>query len=221
MSAYRLIALVLAATPAFALAAPAPTLVIDNDEVAVTDVVLRKGQAAPATPADRDVVILFLEGGKVRTAAGGKTDVRDRQFGDAVFVPRGSGAVDTAVGDTPVHEVVVALKDPAPAPVPNRTGLPLGFPRPGAEKRLETPRVVVWRYSWTAGAPTAMHFHDKDVVIAYRYDGTIRSIAPDGKATETAHKAGDINFNKADRTHSELLTAGRESAVMLELKPAS
>jgi hypothetical protein len=63
-----------------------------------------------------------------------------------------------------------------------------------------------------------MHFHDKDVVVAYRYDGTLRSVTPDGEATDNAYRKGDIRFNKANRTHSELLITERQSAVILELK---
>jgi hypothetical protein len=208
----------LAAGPAFA---PANVPVIDNDEAAVTDLALAPGQAGPATPPDRDAVVVFLEGGRVRTrTADGHTQVRTRRFGDAVFVAKGTQAADEAL-DGPVHEVVVALKEPAPAAVANTSGLPLAFPRPGSVKVLDNGRVTVWRYSWTPGAPTPMHFHDKDVVVAYRYDGTLKSVTPDGKVTLNPYKAGDIRFNKASRSHYEVLTSGRQSAVMVELKPRS
>jgi hypothetical protein len=78
--------------------------------------------------------------------------------------------------------------------------------------------VVVWNYSWAPGKPTPMHFHDKDVVVAYRYDGALKSVTPDGKATANAYKAGEVRFNKANRAHYELLTSPRQSAVMMELK---
>ena len=198
-------------------AAPAP--VIDNDEVTVTDLALAQGQSGPATPKDEDTVVMFLEGGRIRTVtADGKSHTVVRRFGDAVFVPKGAQAVDTVVGGGPAHEIVVALKNRAMPRVANTSGLPMAFPRPGSVKRLENRRVVVWRYTWGPDIPTPVHFHDKDVVVAYRYDGTLASTTPDGKVTNNAYKAGEIHFNKAGRIHSERLTTARQSAVMMELK---
>ena len=212
-----LLVLTTALMPLPALAAPPP--VIDNDRVTVWDVTLAKGQAAPATPVDKDTIIMFREGGRIQTAmAGGTTITASRKFGDAVLIPKGSAAVDTLVSGGPAHEIVVALKDHAATAVANPGGLPLAFPRPGSVKVLDDPRLTVWHYSWTRGKPTPMHFHDKDVVVAYRYDGTLKSTMPDGTVMENPYKKGDIRFNKANRTHSELLTTARQSAVILELK---
>jgi len=54
--------------------------------------------------------------------------------------------------------------------------------------------------------------------VAYRYDGTLKSTMPDGTVMENPYKKGDIRFNKGNRSHSELLTTARQSAVILELK---
>jgi redox-sensitive bicupin YhaK (pirin superfamily) len=198
-------------------AAPAP--LIDNERVTVWDITLAKGDASPVTPPDEDSVIMFLEGGTIRTLlANGKSHVATRKFGDAVFLAKGSGASDTLVSGGPAHEIIVALKNQTEPVVPNNSGLPAAFPRPGSVKVLENPRVIVWHYSWVPGKPTPMHFHDKDVVVAYRYDGTLKSVMPDGSVTENPYKRGEIRFNKANRTHSELLATARQSAVILELK---
>ena len=205
------------ATGSGAAAAAAPA--IDNERVSVWDVTLAKGQAGPATPHDMDTVVLFLEGGKIRTtSAGGKAMTTIRKFGDAVFTPRGRDAVDTVVAGGPAHEVIVALKDHPEPRVANKSGLPLAFPRPGSVKVLDNRRVVAWRYSWKPGVATPMHFHDKDVVVGYRYDGALKSVTPQGAVTVNPYKAGDIRFNRGDRAHYELLTGARQSAVILELK---
>jgi hypothetical protein len=210
-----LVVLLATLTPAPLLAAP----VIDNDRVTVWDVTLAKGQAAPATPADKDTIIMFLEGGRIQTAmANGTSLTASRKFGDAMLIPKGSAAVDTLVSGGPAHEIVVAIKDHAGTAVPNTSGLPLAFPRPGSVKVLDNPILTVWHYSWTRGKPTTMHFHDKDVVVAYRYDGTLKSTMPDGTVMENPYKKGDIRFSKGNRSHSELLTTARQSAVILELK---
>jgi redox-sensitive bicupin YhaK (pirin superfamily) len=203
-----------ASSPVFA-ASP----VIDNERVTVWDITLAKGESAPPTPADMDTVVMVLEGGTFKSiGADGKTKTVTRKFGDAVFVPKGRSITDTLTSAGAAHEIIVALKDHKEPPVANPTKYPLAFPRPGSVKVLENDRVIVWHYSWTKGKPTPMHFHDKDVVVAYRYDGTLRSVTPDGTATDNAYKNGDIRFNKANRTHSELLTTGQQSAVILEFK---
>jgi hypothetical protein len=204
-----------AAGPGSAAAAPA----IDNERVTVWDVTLAKGHAGPVTPPDQDSVVMFLEGGSIRTLlANGNSHTAVRKFGDAVFLPKGSGASDTLVSGGPAREIIVALKDHAEPPIANASGLPNAFPRPGSVKVLENPRVIAWHYSWVPGKPTPMHFHDKDVVVAYRYDGTLKSLMPDGTVTENPYKQGEVRFNKANRTHSELLATARQSAVILELK---
>ena len=193
--------------------------VIDNERVTVWDVMLAKGEAAPPTSHDLDTVIMFLEGGRVRTVSGGKTRTVTHKFGDAVFVPAGSEAVDTLVSGGPAHEVVIALKPHAiPSAVPNTSGLPPAFPRPGVVKALDNDRVVVWHYAWKPGVPTPMHFHDQEVVVAYHQDGPLTSITPYGKRVVNAYKKGQIVFNKADRIHQELLVGPPQSAVMMELK---
>jgi hypothetical protein len=209
------LSLLVVSLPAWAQPAP----VIDNDRVTVWDVRLAKGAAGPTTPHDLDTVIMFLEGGRIRTAdeRGGST-VADRSFGDALFVPKGSDQNDTALSDGGAHEIVIALKDRPQPPIANNSVYPEAFPRPGSVKALDNPRVVVWNYSWTPGVPTPMHFHDKDIVVAYRYDGSLKSVTPDGASVVNPYKVGDIRFNKANRVHYEELTTDRQSAVMAELK---
>jgi hypothetical protein len=201
-------------------AAAQPAPLIDNDRVTVWDVPLAPGVKGPVTPHDEDAVIMFLEGGDIRsTDAAGHSQTVKRDFGDAVFVPRGTDSTDTLSAGGPAHEILVALKNQPAAPaVVNTTGFPAAFPRPGSVKVLDNNRVSVWHYSWLKNAPTPMHFHDKDVVVAYRYDGTLKSVTPDGTVTINPLKAGDIRFNKANRTHYEELMTDRQSAVMMELK---
>jgi hypothetical protein len=201
--------------PAVAQLAP----VIDNERVTVWDVILTAGTPGPATPHDLDSVVMFLEGGSIRTVdADGSSRVAKREFGDAVFVAKGRDAKDTVLSASSAHEVVIALKDYALPAVVNTSGYPPAFPRPGSVKVLENNRVVVWHYSWTVGVATPMHFHDKDIVVAYRYGGALKSVTPEGVAVVNSYKASDIRFNRANRAHYEELPTGRQSAVMTELK---
>ena len=115
-------------------------------------------------------------------------------------------------------EVVIALKDAPVEPWVNSSGLPAAFPRPGSRKVLENRRVIVWQYAWVAGRPTPMHVHDKDVVVGFRYEGTLKSVSPTGEQTVNTYHPGIVRFNPRNRSHSEQLISGRESAMIVELK---
>jgi quercetin dioxygenase-like cupin family protein len=206
-------AALLATTAALAPAALAQAPVIDNARVTVRDVSLEPGQTAPAITHAGDYVILYRTGGRIRSSDG---SIADHQGGSAVFGHGGSTS-DTAVA-APAHEVIVELKDSPSNTVPNTTGLPLAFPRPGSVKVFENDRVRVWNYAWVPGHPTAMHFHNTEVVVVYLGDGDIASTTQDGKTAVNHRNPGDIVFNVANRSHSEEVVKGAQSGIMLELK---
>jgi hypothetical protein len=83
---------------------------------------------------------------------------------------------------------------------------------------LDNDRVVVWDYTWTLGEPTPVHFHDKDVVVVYLENGSLRSTTPDGKSVVNDYSEGATRFNLRDRVHSETLVTGRQRAIIVELK---
>ena len=193
--------------------AQGPAPLIDNARVTVRDVILQPGTPGPAISHAGDYVILYFEGGRIR-AADGKTATHPS---GGAMSGHGGSTRDTAL-DKPVHEIVVELKDTPSNTVPNTTGLPPAFPREGSKLILENNRIRVWNYAWVPGKPTPMHFHNTEVVVAYRGNGDVASTTPDGKTTVNHRKAGDIVFNVANRSHSEALVQGEQSGIMLELK---
>jgi hypothetical protein len=180
---------------------------------------LPKGATSPPTSRDLDTIIMFIEGGQIRSLdVDGKSKTASRSFGDAVFVPKGRQVSDTMLSDGAAHEVVIALKDFRGPTYANSSGYPAAFPRPNSVKVFENDRAVVWQYSWTPSVPTPIHFHDKDIVVAYRLDGDLKSVTPDGASIVNPYKTGDIRFNKGNRSHYEVLTTAQQSAMMTELK---
>jgi hypothetical protein len=184
-------------TPIFTLflvlAAPPqePKQLIDNNRVTVHEV---SGKATPIDKRNHDVVAIDLDS---------KT---------AFFVPKGA----THAG--PQHGIVIDLKDVSVPPLENKTKYPLAFPRPGVKKVLENNRVIIWDYTWTAGKPTPMHFHDKDVVVVYLADGDLKSTTADGQATVNQISFGKTTFNAPNRTHTEELVKGSARAIIVEMK---
>jgi hypothetical protein len=187
-----------------AVAADQDKPIIDNDRVAVWDITWTKGASVPAGSAAFDTVEMYIAGPKKA---------------QAVFTPRGGRPAAHETSDSnPPRSIFIELKDHPVPPVANKTGYPNAFPRPRVKKLLENNRVVVWSYVWNPGEPTPMHFHDKDVVVTYLEATALTSTTPDGKKVFNEYKSGETRFNLRDRTHTELLTRGTGSAVMMELK---
>jgi hypothetical protein len=121
-------------------------------------------------------------------------------------------------GKTGSRTIVIELKDSSLKTYPNNSGYPNAFPRPHAKRLFENERVIVWSYRWKLGQPTPMHFHDKDVAVVYEDDTTLKSTTLDGASVINHYQAGEVRFNRGDRTHTELLVKARGSAVIVELK---
>jgi len=177
--------------------ADAKNPLIKNAQVTVWDVAA--GGPAPIIAADRDVVTIVIRG----------------QEADARFTARGTPRPSIPAG---ARAIVIELQDGIPPPLPNTTGYPLAFPRAGSVQVLDNARVSIWKYAWTPGQPTAMHFHDKDVVVTYLADGALTSTDVKGQRVVNEHHFAFAKFSPRDRTHTETLTKGQARAMMVELK---
>ena len=175
-----------------------PKPIIDNERVVVWDLAGMPGKLP--NPA-YDKVEIFIA----------------RNQGVASFLPKASSSA-IASSFHPERTVLIGLKDHKVAPLPNSSGLPNAFPRPGVKKLIDNARVTVWEYTWLPNQPTPMHFHDKDVVVVYLDDGALQSTTPDGKQVVNRYSFDQVKFNPRDRTHTELLVEGHQHAIMMELK---
>lgn len=195
-------------------AAQAEPPLIDNPWVTVRKVLVTPEQSYIGKRRDRDVVLLVAGDGWLQDASGKSSAYH---FGDAIFVPKGTRVKEDLVqaGTVPLVEVVLKSRK---RPHANTTGLPLAFPRKGAYNSLNNRRVAVWVYSWGPDETTAMHYHDKDIVGVFRYDGPLKSTDPAGKSTVIRYQAGEVRFTPGDRSHREGLVSGRQSAILMELK---
>lgn len=192
--------------------------VIDNARVTVFDVTLAPGKSWKA-PAGVDFAEMILVGGKITTTTpSGASTTASRKSGEVVYVSKGEAATLESASTDPVRIIAVELKGPAVPPLPNHSGHPLAFPRPGTTKVFENDRIVGWNSTWTLNVPTNVHYHDKDVVVVFTDSGSIKSTPLNGDATVGDVSFGTIRFSKSDRTHSEELIKGKASAIVLELK---
>jgi len=179
---------------------------IDNERVTVLDMKVPAGGSSQRLGSvNRDVVVVSLGG-------------EGASVGTVTFEPHGVAAVKALEHAAGSRAIVVELKDAQVPPLKNTSGFPNAFPRPGVKQLLDNARVLVWDYTWTAGVPTPMHFHDKDVVVTYLADGALESTTPDGQSVVNPHYFGFTKFNSRDRSHTEKLVKGSGRAIIVELK---
>ena len=194
------------------------TPIVSNERVSVRDVTLTPGKPGPMEQHAEDSVTVFLTGGTVKmTQSDGTSRVMTRNANEAVFAPKGGASRLEAVG-RPVRAVMIDLHDHVVAPLPNTTGLPEAFPRPGSKKVFENDRIFIWDYTFVPGQPSPMHFHSRDVVTIYTDDGAVTSTTPAGEVTVNDHVFGQTLFNPRNRTHTEVLSRGKVHIVVVELK---
>src|SRR5215471_8281819 len=193
--------------------------IVENERVAVWDVNWPKGKPTPLHRHIYDVVGIDLADATVKvTDTNGQSRTSPLKTGGVVWLGKGAVHIEEGVSDNPRHAILIELKDAKVAPIENKTGLPLAFPREGSKKLLENERVTVWDYTWAPGKPTVMHFHDKDVVVVYLADGKLKSTTPDGKSVVNAISFGLTTFNAPNRSHSEEVVEGSARAVIVEFK---
>jgi len=194
---------VLSASIAFAQTPPAMPA-ISNEYVTVWDLPADAiGNRADLNASDAVVVALAPES----------------RHGSVAFVAKG-GNVAAAVKNSGASRVrIISLKQQPPAPLPNTSGYPDAFPRPGTLKKvLENSKVTVWDYTFTPGQASPMHFHGKDTVTSFLKEGAVDSTTPDGMKTTNEYAAGSVRFSPRNRTHTERLVRGEERIIAVELK---
>ena len=156
-----------------------------------------------------------------RVAVSDGTDDGTRSHDAVVVDMKGASARFVKQGEPLLakqRSIIIELLAPPVGPLPNTSGLPDAFDRPGIEKLLDNDRVTVWRYTWLPHKKTPRHFHANDVVVVHLADGVLASTTPDGKTVMNTNTVGLTKFNPRGRIHEEELVKGKATAVIVELK---
>ena len=156
-----------------------------------------------------------------RVAVSDGTDDGTRSHDVVVVDMKGASARFVKQGERLLakqRSIIIELLAPPVGPLPNTSGLPDAFDRPGIEKLLDNDRVTVWRYTWLPHKKTPRHFHANDVVVVHLADGVLASTTPDGKTVMNTNTVGLTKFNPRGRIHEEELVKGKATAVIVELK---
>lgn len=193
--------------------------ILDNARVTAWDVTWYKGRPSPMHRHCCDMVGVYLVGSPIRVTNPDGTH-RDSTVepGFILFQRAGVTHKEEGMAEVPRHAVLIDLKGEPVGALPNTSGRPAAFPRPGARLAVDNEKVAIWEYAWTAGDGGGLHFHDKDSIVVFMGDGELRSTLADGTVETIRATRGQVRFSPAGRVHREELVGGAPRAVITELK---
>lgn len=192
---------------------------VDNPRLTMWDVTWLRGKPSPMHRHRYDLVGVYLVGSSIRvTLPDGTSRESTVEPGFILYQPAAVTHIEEGTADVPRHAILTDIKGGPIGAMPNTSGRPAAFPRPGARLALDNEKVAIWEYAWTLGQSTGLHFHDKDLFVVFMSDGELKSTTPDGKSEVVKYKRGDARFSPRGRVHSEELVSGALRAVITELK---
>jgi quercetin dioxygenase-like cupin family protein len=181
-----------------AVAVPEMKVLFQNDRVRVQYHDVAVGETTPMHAHPAYVAYVFGDFTATAILPDGREVPRVRKKGDVFF----SDAVTHRIantGATPIHNLIVELKNPAPA------GAAPAAPSPDATVKFQNGRVRVRLIEVPAGGTEPMHSHPAYVGYAFETYAARATLA-DGTRREMARKAGDAFFSEAV-THEVVLTS--------------
>ena len=95
--------------------------------------------------------------------------------------------------------------------------LPHAFPREGATRIVDNPRLSAWDATWAVNKPTAMHRHLYDYVGVELVDSQTKITSLDGQVRTATLKKGAAYFLPKGTTHIEEGITSRH-AILVDLK---
>jgi quercetin dioxygenase-like cupin family protein len=212
-----------AARPAANLPPPFPRAgakqLLDNDRVTVWDVVWPKGQPTALHRHPYALAGVYLERGtRVITDADGAKRNVSNEPGSVTFQLKGLTHVEEGTSDTPLHAIVIELKQDAPIGEDPSPDLPPAFPREGAKQLLDNDRVRVWDYAFTLHRVGPLHRHVRDAVAVWMEGGKLRATPRDGAPSVNTQTKFTATYSRRGTVHTEEAIEGAPHAYVFELK---
>ncbi len=212
-----------AARPSASLPPPFPRAgakqLLDNDRVTVWDVVWPKGQPTPLHRHPYALAGVYLEPGtRVITDADGLKRNVSNEAGGVTFQLKGLTHVEEGTSDTPLHAIMIELKENAPIGDDPSPDLPPAFPREGAKQPLDNDRVRVWDYAFTPHRVVPLHRHVRDAVAVWVEGGKLRATPRDGASSVNTQMKFTATYSRRGTVHTEEAIEGTPHAYVFELK---
>jgi quercetin dioxygenase-like cupin family protein len=175
-----------------AVAVPGMKVLLQNDRVRVQFHDVAVGDTTPMHSHPAYVAYVFDDYTAKAILADGREIPLVRKKGDVFYNEAVTHRIANT-GTTPIHNLIVELKDPAPTGA--RGAQPASGP-PDATVRLQNARVRVRMVEVPAGGTEPMHSHP--AYVGYVFETyTAKAILADGSERQMARKAGDAYFSEA------------------------
>jgi quercetin dioxygenase-like cupin family protein len=192
---------------------------LDNDRVTVWDVVWPKGQPTPLHRHPYALAGVYLEPGtRVITDADGAKRNVSNEAGGVTFQLKGLTHIEEGTSDSPLHAIMIELKQDAPMGDEPSADLPPAFPREGAKQLLDNDRVRVWDYAFTPHRVGPLHRHVRDAVAVWVEGGKLKATARDGASSVNTQTKFTATYSRRGSVHTEEAIEGTPHAYVFELK---
>jgi quercetin dioxygenase-like cupin family protein len=192
---------------------------LDNDRVTVWDVVWPKGQPTALHRHPYALAGVYLEPGtRVITDADGSKRNVSNDAGGVTFQLKGLTHVEEGTSETPLHAIMIELKQDGPIGDDPSADLPPAFPREGARQLLDNDRVRVWDYAFTPHRVGPLHRHVRDAVAVWVEGGTLRATSRDGASSVNTQTKFTATYSRRGSVHMEEAIDGTPHAYVFELK---
>ena len=198
------------------------TQILDNDRVSVWEVNWRHGDTQPIHRHKYDMAGVYLRYGPITV-----TDLDGKENKGAefpvprpYFQPKGITHREEAVtpGAPERLAVMIDLKDSVTDMMVIDDPEPSAYPRDGATNVLENPRIRMWDYTFTAGAPAVKRVYRRDVVEVVVTEGVVKVTAFDGKTETRTLAPKQARYISRGTVQTEQLVSGSPRVIAVELK---
>ncbi|MFN7977280.1 MAG: hypothetical protein U0P30_04035 [Vicinamibacterales bacterium] len=198
------------------------TQILDNDRVSVWEVNWRYGDKQPVHRHKYDMAGVYLRYGPITV-----TDLDGKENTGAefpvprpYFQPKGITHREEAVtpGAPERLAVMIDLKDAVTDMMVIDDPEPSAYPRDGAKNVLENPRIRMWDYTFTAGAPAVKRVYRSDVVEVVVTEGVVKVTGFDGKADTRKLAPKQARYITRGTVQTEQAVSGSPRVIAVELK---
>lgn len=198
------------------------TQIFDNTRVTVWEVNWRHGDRQPVHRHKYDMAGVYLRWGPITV-----TDLDGRENKGAefpvprpYFQPKGITHREEAVtpGAPERLAIMIDLKDAVTDMMVIDDPEPSAYPREGATNVLENPRIRMWDYTFTTGAPAVKRVYRSDVVEVVVTGGTVKVTSAGGRSETRSLAPKQARYIRRGTVQTEQATAGSPRVIAVELK---
>lgn len=193
---------------------------LENAYFSVWDVTFDNGKSTGMHELPLDQVYVFLTEGPVKfTGPDGTWTIEQEKMGAVRYETKGTVESEEGVGEKSARAFIFQLKDAVPPKREIVPGVPDKLPREGTVKLFETPRVIIWDYTWLTGMKSPYHLHYHIDAAVYIVAG--KTVATDDNGPHTnvwkvGQVVGGTEALKAPHQESQLEEEPRAISVTLK-----